>query len=408
MKPFADTFTLQGGVPLIRGGEPACVGGSTRMTLAQDRFGLDTASKAKRRWIVPVTVTGGNDMSRLDVSGPAARPATVKGCAIAVVNPGQQGYYRFLPAPGHLGLLGDRFASLVLADQVGLMGDTLGLANGGYIGIGRYLALIDRIPATADPLVWNLAAVQLTRIDEVLAGDPVQVAFRKRAAALLMPHYERVGFAPKRGEAPAASQLREVLIVTLGRFGQPDVVAAIRKAVGEGLDSLPAATRGAVLDGYAYNATAADWDRLHALALAERNPLARRDLYAALADAQDPALARKALALAMTEEATLPDRAALLAGVGAEHPALAFDFATARAGAVNGFVETSSRPGFIVKLAARSSDPALAARVDAYAARSLAAGSRQGAASASSAIRYRARLRVEQAGAIAAWAARGA
>ncbi len=405
VKPFADTFTLQGGVPMIRGGEPACVNGETRLTLSQDRFGLDAPSRVKQRWIVPVTVTGGNDVTRLDVSGPAAKMAAVKGCGLAIVNPGQQGYYRFLAAPGHQAMLVDRFAGLVLADQVGLMGDTLGLANGGYLGLDRYLALLDRIPATADPLVWNMAARQLVSIDRVLQGDPVQPAFRRRAAAMLAPQYDRIGFAPKRGDAPAVGQLREILLTTLGRFGHAPVLAASREAMARGIDALPAATHGAIVDVFAYNATAADWDRLHVMARTERNPLIRRELYGALADAADPALAQRALALTQTEEATTPDRAAMLAGVAVEHPALAFDYATPRAAAINRLVETSSRPRFIVGLAQSSSDPAVTSRVDAYAAQALPAQSRQGAVDAVAAIRYRARLRAAYGKPIGVWAA---
>ncbi|MET0270086.1 MAG: M1 family metallopeptidase [Sphingomonas sp.] len=406
VKPLADTFTLQGGVPLIRGGEPACARGDTRLTVAQDRFGLDPVSKAKRRWIVPVGVKGGNALAKLDVSGPAARPVTVAGCGIAVVNPGQQGYYRFLPAQGHFDALKNGFASLVVTDQVGFMGDTLALGNGGYAPLTRYLDLIDGLPAAADPLVWNMAAVQLAGIDRTLAGDPGRAAFRRRAAAVLAPQFERIGFAPKRGDTPATNQLREVLIDVLGRFGHAPVVEASRKVVANGLDDLPAATRGAVLDAYAYNATPADWERMHVLARNERNPLAKRDLYAALASAADPALAQKALDLAMTEEPTTPDRAQMISGVSAEHPALAFDFATSRADAINTLVEASSRPRYIVRLASASGDPAVADRVQAYATAKLAAGSRQTATEAVTAIRYRARLRSEQAGPIAAWAAR--
>ena len=404
VKPFADTFTLQGGVPLIRGGEPACVGGNTRLMLSQDRFGLDAVSKTPQRWIVPVTVAGGNAATRLDVSGPVQKAASVAGCGLAVVNSGQQGYYRFLPAPGHFALLGDKFASLMVVDQVGLMGDTLGLANGGYVGLDRYLKLLDRIPATADPLIWNLASVQLAQIDRLVDGDAVQPAFRRRAAATLAPQYARVGFDPKAGEAPAVSQLRELLIMTLGRLRYAPVVAEARKAVAGGMDEMPAATRSAVTRAYAYNATPAEWDDLHRLAMAERNPLARRLLYAALAQPGDPAIAQKALALAMTEEATLPERAALIAGVADAHPALAFDFAAARSGAVNSFIETSSRPGYIVGLAAGATEPALATRVQAYAAKALLPASRQGADTAVATIRARAKLRAEQAKAIAAWA----
>ncbi len=405
VKPFADSFTLQGGVPLIRGGDPACRAGTTRLTVAQDRFGLDPASKAPRKWIVPVRVKGDNALAKLDVTGPAARPMTLAGCGLAVVNPGMQGYYRFLPTQTHFDALRNGFAGLVLTDQVGFMGDTLALANGGYAPLDRFLGLIDRLPAGADPLVWNMAAVQLAGIDRTLAGDPGRAAFRRRAAAVLAPQFERVGFMPRAGDTPAASQLREVLIAVLGRFGYAPVVTASRKAVTGGLDALPAATRGAVLNAYAYNATPADWDQLHSLARTERNPLAQRDLYAALASPADPALARRALDLAMTDEPTTPDRAQMISGVSIEHPALAFDFATARMDAINDLVEASSRPRYIARLAAASGDPAVADRVEAYAAAKLAAGSRQTATEAVTGIRYRARLRAEQAAPIAAWSA---
>ena len=406
VKPLMDAFTLQGGVPLIRVGEPSCVGGTTRVTLSQDRFGLDEPSRAPRRWTVPVTLAAGGAGAQAMVSGPAPQMATVLGCGPLRVNPGQQGYYRTLYADRQFGALAEGFSSLGLVDQVGLLGDERALANGGYVPAPRHLGLLDRLTPDADPLVWELAASQLSGIDALLDDDPAQPAFRRRALRLLAPALARTGLDPKPGERSAMSQLRETLVAVLGRLGDPGVLARARALVAGGLDRIPAAIREPLIGAYAANARPVDWDRLHALARAERDPTARTNLYGNLARTADRALAARALALALTDEATVPNRAALISGVAARHPALAFDWAVEHAGVVNGLVEASSRPRFIVGLASASADPALAARVEAYAARALAPGSRQGAETAIASIRYRARLRAEQSGAIAAWAAR--
>ena len=83
VKPFMDSFTLQGGVPLIRAGEPSCVRGSSRIALSQGRFGLDAPSKVAQRWLVPVDLSAGGAPAMKIVSGPAPQRATVPGCGTA-------------------------------------------------------------------------------------------------------------------------------------------------------------------------------------------------------------------------------------------------------------------------------------------------------------------------------------
>jgi aminopeptidase N len=404
VKPFADTFTLQGGVPLIREGAMSCAGGTTKLSLSQERFALDAPSKAPRRWIVPVTLTAGGTPTTVDVSGPQMRAASAPGCGLLVVNPGQQGYYRTLPTDAHFAALQAGFAQLGLSDQVGLIGDSLAFADSGDAKLDRYLGLLDKVPAGSDPLVWDLVASQLSGIDQVLDGDPVLPAFRRKAIALLAPAFARVGFEAKQGEAPAVSQLREQLIASLGRFGDPKVVDTARQLVAGGIERLPAAIREPVIGVYAYNATPAEWDNLHQLALNEKDPGAKRSLYASLASPADPVLAQKGLDLALTDELSVPNRANLIGGVSRQHAALAFDWAVAHADKVNALIEASSQPGYIVNLAARATDAGVADRVKAYAAKAIPEKSRQNAETSENGIRYRARLRAERSGPIAAWA----
>ena len=72
VKPFMDTFTLQPGVPLITVGDPACAGGTTRLSFTQGRFGVDAPSKVPLKWIIPVDYAAGTTHAKVDVLAGAA------------------------------------------------------------------------------------------------------------------------------------------------------------------------------------------------------------------------------------------------------------------------------------------------------------------------------------------------
>ena len=409
-KPVAKimaSFTLQGGVPLIKVGVPTCQNGVTRFTLSQSRFGLDAASKAARLWQVPVRLNAGAGAADVVVSGATPMNASVKGCGPLIVNAGQTAYFRTLYSPAHFDRLRSDFAGLSLDDQVGILGDAYSLANGGYQPVDRYLALIASLKADAPPLVWTLAASQLAGIDDRIKGGAEQAPFRARALALLRPVFGRVGWEAKSGEAPAVAQLREQIIPLLGQFGD----AAIREkaqsyaeASFTAPDSVSGPIRLAALPVAAYAADAKAWDALHERAKAEKGPVAKRLYYSYLGSAADPALAKRALAIALTDEAPVPIRSSIIRSVAGEHPDLAFNWGVANAAAVNALLEESTRSGFIPELAGGSTDPRIADQVMAYASKMLAPSSRGDAMTAASLVRYRAAVRAAQSSAIGAWA----
>ena len=408
VKPMMDSFTLQPGVPLIKVSNPVCRDGKLHFGLSQGRYGIDPASRKAQSWIVPVTWLGsgtGAAKAEADVTAAHPVPVSLPGCgAPPVINPGQLGYYRTLYSAPHFNALAGRFGRLALADQVGLLGDTIALGNGEYAPIERYFGLIDHVAADADPLVWRLIAAELDGMDDVLEGDPVQPAFEVRARLLLAPQLVRVGLNPRKGEPADVAQLRETVVSVLGRFGDPQVVDAVRQMVKGDLDAIPAATRSAMLSVFGHNATPEEWEFLHQKAKSEHNPLLARAYWIALGEARDPALAQKTLALVLSDEPTVPNRSSMLRVVSLWYPEMAFDWAVAHADAVNQLIEKSSQPEFIVSLAGPSGDLALIGRVQAYADRALAPDARQGAVKAITSIQNHAHLRKVEAGPAAAWA----
>ncbi len=404
--PMMHSFTLQGGVPLIKVGAPKCVGGKTVLSLSQGRFALDAGSRAPQTWIVPVKLSQGGAPTTVMVSGAKPVATSIAGCGPVVVNAGQSAYFRTQYTPAHLAALTKAYATLSLDDQVGIAADSYALAAGGYQPFDRLFALMEATPVDASPLLWAYFTDRLGGIDEVMKGSPDHAAYRKRAAAILKPLFARTGWEAKPGEASSVALLRATLIPTLGNLGDPGVVgdaARYAEASFAADSAITGAVRESALKIWAYQADEAQWTSLHERARTEAGPVARLQYYRLLGSARDPKLAQKALDIALTDEAPVPMRASIISAVSEDHPEMAFDWAVAHADQVNALLEQSSKAGFIPELASESSDRAVAGRVQAYAVKTLAPSARGDANAAISRINYLADLRGRLAPAIGAW-----
>jgi aminopeptidase N len=411
-KPVAEIahdFTLQGGVPLVTLTGARCSNGTTTATLAQGRFGLDAASKTPQTWHVPLVVsTLGGGQSSAIVTGPKTT-VTVQGCGTVVLNGGKGSYTRVLyDHAGHAAIVRD-YAKLDLTDKLGTLGDDYALAAGGYQDLSRYFAVTAQVGAAADPLEWSSVADGLGRISTLYNDTPLEAPLRARSLAILSPVLARIGMDTKPGESPLVGNLRESLVGRLGTNGDPAVIARARgyvAALAKDPTAIPPAIRQPILSTYAVNATPAEWDALLALTKAETSPVAKNRFVSLLGSARDDATATRALALLKTDTITPPQKAALIRAVAARHPDMAFDWAVANKALVDGFVEESSRSGFIVGLGAGSNDPAMPGKITAYAKANLPEASQGGAKRVVSGIAVRKATADRLRPAVTAWVAR--
>jgi aminopeptidase N len=402
---IAHDFTLQPGVPLIRVEEARCRAGTSKVSLRQGEFSRDRQDQPAKAWRVPVIASsiGGTEVRTLVSAGAAT--LSVPGCGPVVVNSGQTGYYRTLYSRTLLDRLTADFEHLKPIDQIGLLADNWGLGLAGYQSAAKALDMVDAVPSDANPQVWQRVATILKSVHNLYEGDPDRQAMVARyASAKLSPVLARLGWTAGAGEAPTAPVLRAELVRTLGEMGDAKVAAEANRLLAAG-DPLATAgpLRTAILAVAARNVDPAGWERLREQARAESSPLVKAQLYRLLGAAADPALARRALELALTDEPGATTSAGMVSAVAEVHPDLAYDFALANREKVEGLVDISSRSRYLAGLAGKSTDPAMVGKLEDYAKRHLDAQSRGRVDVAIASIRDRIRTRKERLPDITRW-----
>jgi aminopeptidase N len=402
----AHDFTLQPGVPLIEA-SASCEAGATRVALEQGEYTVDRPGKAPLRWHVPVSVRGGDgSVVRVLVDGHAS--VTLPGCgAPVVVNAGQKGYYRTLYAPAQFKALGDGFAKLPVVDQLGVMMDASALAQTGQQPESDLLDLADKVPLDASPDLWQMVADVLGGIDDMYKGQPErQAAFRKYALSRLSPKFEQLGWESRDGDSSTVKDLRTSLIGTLSAMGDAKVIAEARRRFAASASdpaAMPPDLRRTVLGIVAYNADAATWDKLHAMARSEQSSMIRDQYYGLLARTKDKVLAQRALDMALTDEPGATNGAGMISAVSGEHPDMAFDFAVAHREQVDKLVDTTSRARYYPGLGSGANDLAMVDKIRAFADKYIAPTSRRSAETAIAAIQTRLKLRAQQLPQVDAW-----
>ena len=395
----AHDFTLQAGVPMIREITAVCHNGQTDLMLAQEQFAVDPPAGKPASWHVPVTVKVLGGGTAQAVIGQPGAQLTVQGCGPVVLNAGQAGYFRSVYLPDGLEALTSRLGELAADDQLGLINDERALAYVGVQPMGGFLALGPRLDEKADPIVWSQYAKYLADLDRIYDDQPGQARFRAYVGRVLTPELVRVGWDEKPGEDANVAILRASLLDALGQIGAPDVVAEARRLFDAYLKdpaSLNAGARRTVLAIVAQHATPPDWDQLHGLAKRAPTEVERSQLYGLLGRAEDPALARRALDLAVSGEPAPTVAPNIVDGVALRYPATALDFVAANWPKLSEMLEPDSRSQYAADLARHGADPALIAKLDAFAAKNVPASAQGEVRRQDATIAYRARIRSQR------------
>ncbi len=392
---IAHDLTRQAGVPMVVEQSATCRDGATDVVLSQSRFRDDVAlgapDAAGGLWHLPVTLvvagaaapgagsappaaataaSGAGTPARTVVHGPAPQHVGVPGCGALVINAGQAGYFRTRYTPQGLAALAAAFPALAPVDQLGLLDDAGALALAGALPMGAWLDLLQRVPADADPVVLGAMVAQLSHLDHLSRGLPVQAPLRAFARDRLRPLLARVGDAARAGELDDVTTLRSDLLLALAEFGDAGVLASARERF-ERLRRDPSAldvnARHEVLAIVAMDATPDEWDALHAMARAAHAHVERLELYELLGSARRPELAERALQLALSGEPPETLVAPMFRDVSQRHPRRAFDVVVAHWPALAGRFDTAGESLIVPHLLDRADSAADVAALEAFA-----------------------------------------
>jgi len=361
---IAHDFTRQPGVPLVRA-EATCANDSTQLALTQGEFSRDRREEVAARptqWRVPLLVQVGSEAPVREVLQ-GQTTLTLPGCGPVIVNSGQLGYYRTLYAAPAIAQLATAMPTLQPIDQLGLMRDNWSLAVAGYQPAGPALDLLAAIPASANPVVTDSAVARWGAAYSLLETDTApnadQGRLRDMAVAKYLPVLRRLGFEQRQSDTVADANLRAELIATLGKMGEPTVLAEGNRLF-TALASDPRALDGPLKATWlaltARNATPQQWDLLARLARESSSTTERQTYYQRLGAVADEALARRALDLALSGEAGTSS-ARIISAVASEHPEMAYDWAIEHREQVNALVDNSARARYFAGLASYSSEP---------------------------------------------------
>jgi aminopeptidase N len=363
-------FTRQVGLPLVH-----VTASAKGLSLLTTRFATDPAalqSASPQHWHLPLAIASVPGASRYvllaDSAQDAARPP-------ALVNAGQLGYARVLYDDADFQALASKVADLQPADQLGLLNDAWALALSVQTPGPRILEISKRLPVGANPIVWDRVLTLLTEIDRHYERGPQRDAFRHFALGVLAPVLQRVGHQSAVKESANASILRDSLLQAAGRFGEADVLADARKRVRDGTGS--ASERRTALEIVARAADPATFDRLLTRAQQTTDPLEKNHLLSALADVEDPALARRMVAVALGNQVPAGSNGGLLAEIAVGHPDLTWDLVAPHFDDPKLPLSKNERWDLVSALARSSSLPRRVNDLQAYVAHSIPVESRK-------------------------------
>ncbi|MFY9559164.1 MAG: M1 family metallopeptidase [Terriglobales bacterium] len=332
------TFVQQAGVPFVAV-RAACTGGSTEVTLRQQRYLFDrelfNRGESKELWQVPVCLKEGGAAQR------TCRLLTEKeahfqlpGCGNwTLANAGAEGFYRSgYEAANVRAIAQDLEKGLTPAERIMLLGDVWAAVRVGRQPVTDYLALAEGLQNETNRPVMSQVLSQLEYIGHYLTSESDQPQYSAWVRQLLAPSIRRLGFEPKPGESEEDQQLRARVLQAAGGAGRdPEVLAWARKWTEQALQSNGALDN--TIADTAFSLAARDGDSALYDRLVEKQKQAKtpEDFYvylSALNSFNDPKLIERSLERALSPEVRSQDSVFVISEI-MDHPAggqLAWDF----------------------------------------------------------------------------------
>jgi aminopeptidase N len=311
---YANGWIAQPGFPVVSVTASCDGAGARTIALHQERFLLSGISDpANTTWNVPVGIASGAGTPSYTVLSARDRSGIPAGsCSEPLrANAGDIGFYRVSYDAATLATNTKAFGSLPDEDKIAMLDDQWALTQAGKADLGTYLALANAMGSDHDARAWTQIVGSLSTIERDERNKPGHDAFTAYARELVHPLFDALNWDAKPDDAPPVRRLRDLAISSLGKWGEPGIIAEAKKrfaAFVRDPSTLSPDEQTTVLAIVGTYADQAAFDQIHALAKAAKSQQEAERYYFALESAKDPKLAEQGMEIAISSE--IPPQAA--------------------------------------------------------------------------------------------------
>ena len=331
-------WTQQAGFPLVTAVASCDSKGARTIGLSQQRFLKNGTDSRHAHWRIPLRIrTDFAVAPHYEVLADDGQTVPAGHCDEPLsLNADDIGYYRVKYDGGTFRNNLAAFPRMPDADRIALLDDEWALTLIGSEPLTNYLALASAMGSDLDATAWTQIDGALERIAFDEYNLPSYPRFEAIARSLVRPAVDNLGWTSKPGEPADVQQLRRVLLGSLGEWGDTDVIHEAQRRFEAFLTARSAISsddQAFILAIVAQYADAPTFDRFHALAKSATDNTEIRRFYTALMNVRDPALAERALQIALSSEIppqVSDQRVYLLAQLAIRHPRLSWDAFTSQ------------------------------------------------------------------------------
>jgi puromycin-sensitive aminopeptidase len=221
-----------------------------------------------------------------------------------VANAGSTGVYRVAPDAALLAALARHLPALTPAERVSLLSDEWALVRCGERPVEAWLEVAAALGDEDDHAVLDELVARLSAVEHRLVAEEDRPAFARFVGLLLGPALRRSGWEPAAGEGDEPRLTRAALVRAVGLVARDPAVAAeaaarLDRFVAGERTALEPNLQDAAVAMVARGGDAARFEAFRALHAREAEPAFKQRWLLALAAFEDPALAGRAIDLAL-------------------------------------------------------------------------------------------------------------
>ena len=409
VREIASGWTLQSGFPVITATQS-----NGKLKLRQEPFSLADPNPPAAKWSVPVTLAplrNLDDVRKILLTNSSQTVAWPAELGTPKINLNDVGFYRVVYDAETFAAIVAAIPNLPAAEQINLLGDAWALVSAGRIASSDYLEIAWALRDNPSDSVWRSITSALIEIDIWMLDRPERADFHQWSINLLRPQIERLGWKPKAGESTADAKLRSSIIYRLGMFGNQDAIVESQAQFSQYLEdpsSIDGNIRPVVINVVGRYADEATYNQLWELYQKAINTEEKNALIRGMQHALDRDLAARTRQLTLGEELPSAHRNYNLFYVSSrgEHLEETWEFTKQHAAELLATLARYGANSYLGNIVNRSSDPAVAAELEAVQVKHRGEDALAEAQKTSGAIRLRAKTRERELPVLTSWLSR--